>query len=105
MSFGLLLCCRYLTARPSGYIHPMKEEEDDIIVNLVKNNGKFETPKNSRTNVHKSAYVKYWRLKGDLTLNDDDLLFFNGKRVLKKTELGLVVAKAFKKTNLVVTKN
>ena len=75
----------------------MNEEEYDIISDLVKKQGKFEIPKNSRTKAHENAYVKYWRLKGDLTLDNNGLLLFNGKRVLKKKELTPVVAKALRR--------
>ena len=81
LNFVVSLCFRYITAPASGYIHPMNEE----------------IPKNSRTKAHKNAYVKYWRLKSDLTLDNNGLLLFNGKRVLKKKELTSVVAKAFRK--------
>ena len=47
--------------------HTMKEEEYKIIVNLIRNDGKFHIPKNVKTSVHRSAYVKYWRLKKDLS--------------------------------------
>ena len=41
--------------------------------------------------------MKYWRLKSDLMLDNNGLLLFNGKHVLKKKELTSVVAKAFRK--------
>ena len=37
--------------------HAMKEEEYKIIVNLIRNDGKFHIPKNVKTSVHRSAYL------------------------------------------------
>ena len=97
LNFVVLLCFRYITAPASGFIHPMNEEEYDIISDLVKKQGKSKIPKNSRTKTHKNVYVKYWRLKSDLMLDNNGLLLFNKKRVLKKKEFTSVVAKAFRK--------
>ena len=58
---------------------------------------KFEIPNKLQTKVHKNAYVKYWGLKSDLTLDNNGLLLLNGKRVWKKKELTSVVVKVFRK--------
>ena len=73
----------------------MNKEEYDIISDFVKKQGKFEIPKNSRTKAHKNAYVKYWRLKSDLTLDNNSLLLFNGKRVFLKKGVNIGRSKSF----------
>ena len=50
-----------------------------------------------RTTVHRSAYVKYWRLKKDLPLDYNGGILFQQRNVLKKGELKSVVDKVFKK--------
>ena len=43
------------------YIRPMKTEMYEFIVTLVKNNGVCDIPVSQRTQVQKSALVKFWR--------------------------------------------
>ena len=81
-----------------AYIHAMKEEGYKIIVNLVRNDGKFDSPKNVRTSVHRSAHVKYWRLKKGSSLDDNGRTLFQRRRVLKKGKLKSFVDKIFKKS-------
>ena len=79
----------------------MKEEEYKINFNLFRNNGKFDIPKKVRTSVGRSAYIKYWRLKKDLLLDDNGRILFQQRRVLKKGELKSVIDKTFKRLSLV----
>ena len=76
----------------------MKEEEYKIIVNLIRNDVKCDIPKNVKTSVHRSAYVKYWRLKKDSSLDDNGQTLFQQRRILKKGELKSVAHKTFKKS-------
>ena len=46
-----------------AYIHTMKEKEYTINADVIRDDGKFDIPINVRTSVHRSAYLKYWRLK------------------------------------------
>ena len=39
------------------YIHAMKEEQYEVIVDLIRNNDKFNIPKHLRTNVHKKECI------------------------------------------------
>ena len=57
------------------YIHAVKEKEYKIIDNLIRNDGKFDISKNVKASVHRSAYVKYWRLKKDLSMTMDEFCF------------------------------
>lgn len=55
--------------------------------------------KNLRTSFHRNAYVKYWRLKKYLSLDDNGGILFQQKGV--KSELKSVVDKALKKSKSV----
>ena len=61
--------------------------------------GTFDIPKNLRTSFHRNAYVKYWRLKKYLSLDDNGGILFQQKGV--KSELKSVVEKALKKSKSV----
>lgn len=76
----------------------MNKEEYMIIVSLIKNDGIFNVPPNERSRAQKSAYVKYWRLKEKLSLDSNDILLFEGKKVLKKDEIKMCVTKTFKQS-------
>ena len=67
-----------------AYVHTMKGKEYTIIANVIRDDGKFDIPMNMRTSVHRSAYLKYWRLKKDLSLDDNRRILFQQRRVLKK---------------------
>ena len=79
----------------------MNEEEYKINFNLFRNDGKFDIRNKVRTSVHRSAYVKYWRLKKDLSLDDNGQILFQQRCVLKKGELKSVIDKTFKRLSLV----
>ena len=51
------------------FIRAMGENEYDIIKKLVVNDGRFRIPPCDRTKEQRSAYVKYWRLKGSLSVD------------------------------------
>ena len=72
----------------------MDEEEYTIIVKLLK--GTFNVPVSRRTRVQKSAIVKYWRLKEELSLDTNGALLHQGKRVLRKNEINEIVSKTFR---------
>ena len=44
-----------------GFIHPVGEEEYQVLVSLAA--GNFATPKRKRSNVEKAAVVKFWDQK------------------------------------------
>ena len=65
------------------YIHAINEKNYKIIVNLIRYDANFDIPKNVRTSAHRSAYVKYWRVKKVLSLNDNGKILFQWRRVWK----------------------
>ena len=61
----------------------MNEKEYQIIRNLIKDGGRFLMSPQERTKVQNAAYGKYWRLKEKLSIDKNELLLFEGKKVLK----------------------
>ena len=98
VAITLLLFC--LKCVSGGFIHAMKEEEYNIISRLVKD-GKCLIPVQERTKAEKSAYMKFWRIREKLSLDKNGKLLYEGKRVLKKTEVKNCVSKTFNKSKCV----
>ena len=74
----------------------MEKEEYEIILKLSK--GNFYVPVSQRTRIEKSAIVKFWRLRKDLTLDKSGALLYEGKKVLMKSVVKEIVSKTFKKS-------
>ena len=49
-----------------------------------------------RTHTQKSAIIKCWRLKEELSLDTNGVLLHQGNRVLKKNEIKGIVSKTFR---------
>ena len=79
------------------YIHAREESQHKIISTLIEKKGQFDVPAEQRSRVHRTAYVKYWRLRESLSFDAKGHILFQGKRVVKKTEIDKVVTKTFKK--------
>ena len=110
----LLLFCCILTFVQSGdkqkkkrdiFIHTVNDDKYETLLRLVK--GKFQVPVPERTTSQKSAVVQFWRRKEPFTLGNEEspTLYFNGRKVVKKSEVSRVVAKTFKELNRPVTKS
>ena len=84
-----------LNSSDGGYIHPMEEEEYEVIKKLVV--GDFNVPVSKRTRLQKSAIIKFWRLKAGLGIDDKGNLLYENRRVVKKSEIKKIVIKAFVK--------
>jgi len=80
------------------FIHAMSQTEYNIIKDLVINDGKFRISPCHRTKEQRSGYVKYWRLKDRLSVDENGLLLYEGRRILKKGEIKKCVAKTFRKS-------
>ena len=74
-------------------ISTLDNETYDVFLQLIK--GEFSVPVKDRTDKQKSAVVRFWRNRASLSLRGGGL-FFNGKAVVKKTELHDVVQKMYK---------
>ena len=84
-----------LNSSDGGYIHPMEEEEYEVIKKLVV--GDFNVPVSKRTRLQKSAIIKFWRLKAGLGIDDKGNLLYENRRVVKKSEIKKIVTKTFVK--------
>ena len=74
-------------------ISTLDNETYDLFVQLIK--GEFAVPVKRRTNKQRSALVRFWRNRDNLSLRGG-MLCFNGKRVVKKEGLCNVVKKMYK---------
>lgn len=75
----------------SAFIHPVGNEEYDILLSLAK--GEFSTPKTERSNIEKAAVMKYWRSKGKFTVDESGkILLFENKKVSASYEIILNLA-------------
>ena len=102
MFFHLIfLMCFCVNHNYGAYIHAMDEEEYQIISSLIKDGRRFLMPLQERTKAQKTAYVKYWRLKVKLSIDENGLLLFEGKKVLKNGEIKKCVKKTFSKSKSV----
>lgn len=69
----------------------------DTLVELTK--GEFDVPVKQRSAQQKASCVRFWRNKSKFSIqkvNGEEKLFFDGKAVMKKSELRDVVRKEFK---------
>ena len=68
----VFLMCFCVNHNYSAYIHAMNEEEYQIISSLKKDGGRFLMSLQERTKAHKTAYVKYSKLKEKLSIDKKD---------------------------------
>ena len=70
----------------------------ETILLLVQ--GKFNIPANERTRSQKIAIVRFWRTKDLLTLGPEKspTLYFDGRKVVKKSDVSRIVDKTFTET-------
>ena len=54
-----------------------------------------------RSSAERSAYVRYWRAKGEITVQKEkgkDVLYYRGRRMLRLSEVDKLVAEEFERT-------
>lgn len=75
---------------------------DDIynaLIDIIQ--GERLPPVKDRTKSQKAAVVRYWRSKGKVTAaeeNGEKVLYYKGRRMLRKSEVGKLIAKEFDRT-------
>ena len=79
----------------------MSNEVHEALVKLAK---KESLPLvRSRSNAEtESAYLRYWRSNGNITVQKQkgkDILYINGKRILRKPEISKIGAKEYDRMN------
>ena len=71
----------------------------DCVIKIA--NGKPLPPVKERSSVERSAYVRYWRAKGDITVQKErekDLLYYRRRRMLRLSQVDKLVAEEFERT-------
>ena len=79
-----------------AYIHPVNDEVYDTLLLLVQ--GKFEVPVSKRTWIQRNTVVRFWRRREDFHLGPErtPMLYFAGKKVIKKSLISIIVGNTFK---------
>lgn len=69
-----------LTTFVNCFIHPVGEEEYDVLLLLAK--GEFNKPVKERSQVEKAAVIRFWRAKGRFSADSTEkILLFDNKQV------------------------
>ena len=76
-----------------GYIHTVSDEEYELLLAITK--GDFSKPVNERSRQEKSVIIKFWRNKDSYSVDADNNLLYQGKKVVKKSSISKFVSKTF----------
>ena len=95
LSCFILGCCTFGAEKRGGYLHPLSDEAYETILLLVQ--GNFNVPVAERTREQRNAVVRYWRQRDRFHLGPQSTptLYFDGKKVVKKSSIASLVAKTF----------
>ena len=95
ISCFLLKYCIYGEKAKGKYLHPFSEEAYKTLLLLVQ--GKFNLPVAERTREQKNAIVRYWRNRDRFHLGPQatPTLYFDDKKVVKKSAISGLVSKTF----------
>ena len=97
MVFLGLLCYKSLESKRVRQMSAVDETVYETLLRLTE--GKFDVPVKKRSTKQKSACVRYWRNKTKFSIEivkGQKKLCFEGKEVLKKSDLDRLVTKEFK---------
>ena len=91
----MLTCCTFGSKKKEVYLHPLNDVTYEMILLLVQ--GKFNVPVAERTREQKNAVVRYWRQRNRFHLGPQatPTLYFDGRKVVRKTSIASLVAKTF----------
>lgn len=80
------------------FMHTVDDDKYETLLLLVQ--GNFNVPVSQRTRSQKSAVVRFWRRKDLFSLGSEvsPTLYFNGRKVVKKSDVSRIVGKTFKET-------
>ena len=95
MSCFMLCFCSFGAEKKGRYFHALSDKAYETLLLLVQEN--FEAPVAERTREQRNAVVRYWRQRDSLHLGPPSAptLYFDGKKVLKKSSIGSLVATTF----------
>ena len=106
--YFLLLICTYLCLIFNDRVDAIRGKrkptavDDDIyecLLKIVK--GDSLPPVKDRTKAQRSAVVRYWRAKGQISIHKDDgkeCLCIKGRRMVRKSEMSEIIAEEVKRT-------
>lgn len=97
--FVSLNICRARKVRGKRNPTAVSDEIYDCVIKIA--NGKPLPPVKERTSAERSAYVRYWRAKGEITVQKEkgkDVLHYRGRRMLRLSEVDKLVAEEFERT-------
>ena len=95
LSCFLLGSSTFEAEKKGGYLHPLSDEAYETILLLLQ--GDFNVSVAERTREQRNAVVRYWRQRDRFHLGPQSTptLYFDGKKVLKKSSIASIVAKTF----------
>ena len=104
MSCFMLCFCSFGAEKKGGYFHSLSDEAYETLLLLVQ--GNFNVPVAERTR-EQEAVVLYLRQRDSLRLGPQSTptLYFDGKKVVKKSSIASLAAKLLIKQKLVDVKN
>lgn len=76
--------------------HTVDKETYDVLYELAQH-GRLNCPVGERTRVQKNAIIRYWR-NANRYLIVDGVLTFNGKPIIRQSDLHSVITHAFKES-------
>ena len=94
------MCCEKVV-KGRGNRNPSAIEDDIYDALLLLINGDPLPPVKERSRAQKPAVILLWRSKGQLSIrgeNSKDVLFCNGRRILRSSEIKSLVADEFHRT-------
>ena len=105
LSLLMLTCCIFGSKKKEVYLHPLNDVTYETILLLVQ--GKFNVPVAERTREQKNAVVRYWRQRNRFHLGPQptSTLYFDGRKVVRKTSIASLLRKLSTRQNLVDARN
>jgi len=86
---------QFWSRKKGKYFHALSDESYETLLLLVQ--GNFTVPVAERTREQRNAVVRYWRQRDSLHLGPQSAptLYFEGKKVVKKSSIGSLVSTTF----------
>ena len=97
--FVSVYICRARKVRGKRKPTAVSDESYDCVIKIA--NGKLLPPVKEGSSAERSAYVRYWRAKGEITFRKEkgeDVLYYRGRRMLRLSEVDKLVAEEFERT-------
>ena len=97
--FVSVYICRARKVRGKRKPTAVSDESYDCVIKTA--NGKLLPPVEEGSSAERSAYVRYWRAKGEITFRKEkgeDVLYYRGRRMLRLSEVDKLVAEEFERS-------